>query len=312
MATIIIIDDDKTVSQMLSDTLAVAGHECIVVNRGMRAFEALKGSRPDLVLVDLMMSEVSGFRLCRMIRSDPRLYAVPVIVLSDAEDEPEMAYCVELGADDYLAKPIVTEKLMGKVQSLLLLRDEMTSRDSLTGMLGMDGIRREINHRLARGTGIAACYIGVATPKAFGNAGGTTGVDMDELVREVAALIHRVAAESGIYELLAAYVGAAHFIVAVNLDEYERFCKKFVRRFDSELACRWKRGMPVRADHARCLAAPAKAKEHLTKVSIGVVHNKYKKYRCADAMFRAVAELQREATKSPTSCYLICKRRIAP
>jgi CheY-like chemotaxis protein len=298
----LVADHDIGFCGALAPRLAAEGHECVVVNGGCRAFEAVKKARPDVVLLDVPISEVSAFRLCRMIRKDSLLYTVPVMILSDTDDESELSHWLELGADDCLVRPIVLNKLIEKLRDLLSLGEATRKRDPLTGMLGMDGVRRAIDHSLACGKGIAACYLSVADLRALARTDGFRRVEMDGLVKAVADLIRRVAGESSINELVAAHVGTGYFVAVVYPDEYEKFCARLIRRFDSELG------------HARAPKGaipdafrPSGARPAL-KLSIGVVHNLHREYRCADEVFRALANVHHEAEKSPTSAFFVCRR----
>jgi len=237
-----------------------------------------------------------------MIRKDSLLYRVPVMVLSDAEDESELSHWLELGADDCLVRPIVLSKLIEKLRDLLLLGQAITTRDLLTGMLGMDGAEKEINHSLACGKRIAACYLSVADLRALAGSDGFRREDMDELVKGVAALIQRVAGESSINELVAAHVGTGYFVVVVYPDEYEKFCARLIRRFDSEL------GQMCKVNGGASKAFRRSGAEFAPKLSIGVIHNLYRQYRNADEVFRALANVHHEAEKAPTSTFFVCRR----
>ncbi len=298
----LVADHDMDFCGALAPRLAAEGHECVVINAGCRAFEAVKKARPDVVLLDLPISEVSAFRLCRMIRKDSLLYTVPVMVLSDTEDESELSHWLELGADGCLVRPVVLSKLIEKLRDLLLLGEATRRRDPLTGMLGMDGAEKEINHSLACGKRIAACYLSVADLRALAGADGFRREEMDELVKAVADLIRRVAGESRINELVAAHVGTGYFVVVVYPDEYERFCSRLIRRFDSELGQRYKLNGETPKGFRHSRAQPT------LKLSIGVVHNLHRKYRNADEVFRALADVHHEAEKSPTSACFVCRR----
>ena len=304
MARVAVVDDDKALCETLARQLAEAGHECVVESRGVRAFDTLKGARPDVVLLDLMMSGVSGFRLCRMVRKDPILYAVPVIVIACAGDEPEVAYCKKLGADESVVKPIAVNELMGKVQTQLVSIEEAKRRDAATGLPGLEAIRRELNHKLARGERVAACYLGVVNLKEIMKGRAEERDAVNELAREVAHVMYQVAERLQIYEMLVGYVGSAHFVVILKPDEHEHFCKRFIRAFDSGLAVRWKRGRltPGHGGDTRKGGKPA-----APRVSIGVVHNLNREYTSADTLLMMLAQVQREAQDSPTSSYLVCK-----
>jgi len=310
MNRVIIVDDDENVCEVLRRKLHEAGYHCTVANKGARAFETLKEVRPDLILLDLMMPEVTGFRLCRMIRRDPLLYTIPVIVLALAEDEQETLHCMEQGADAYLLKPIVAHELMRKVRGLLLLREMATKPDPATGMPGLEAVKREINHKLARSESVAACYLEFANLRTAANRGASAATNRDELVRDAARLIEEVTENLQIYELFAAYVGAAHFVVLLNLYEYQKFCKRVIEKFDSELLPRWRRGALGQPYPGVRNFSERNANQVAPKVSIGVTHNQYRNYKSADKMFRVLAEVQRKAQESPTSSYFIDRRRV--
>ncbi len=293
MGRIVVVDDDKSLCETLREKLASSGDECLVVNDGARAFGALKEARPDLVVLDLMMSVVSGFRLCRMIRRDPLLYSVPIILLADADDQPEVLHCMEQGADDCLIKPIAGQDVMRKVRGLLLVREAAAKRDPVTGMYGMEAVKREINHKLARGEAIAACYIEAASPKVVARDPSAAGSNGAELARDVAQLISTVTAEAHVYEVFAGHIGGTHFVVVLNLEEYERFCKQFIQKFESDIA---------RQSGRQHLPAP--------KVSVAVAHNRHRTYRSADRMFQVLGEVQRKARESATSSCLVDRRRV--
>jgi DNA-binding response OmpR family regulator len=304
MARIAVVDDDKGICETLARHLATAGHECIVQSNGGEAFRALKEARPEIVLVDLMMSEVSGFRLCRMIRQDPALYLVPVIVSAPADDEEEVAYCKKLGADASIQKPIVIDDLMRKVHEQLASIEEMKKRDPTTGLPGLEAIKRELNHKLARDEKIAACYLGVVNLRELVQAHPTKRGVVNELAKETATLIYRVADKLQIYEMLTGYVGAAHFVVVLKPREYEPFCKRFLKSFDSDLAFRWRRGAVAAS---RGTDAPKGYTSAAPKVSIGVVHTLDQPYTSADTLLTMLAYMQREAQNTNGSSYLVCK-----
>jgi len=295
VARVAIVEDDKKVCDLLARQLPGAGHKCVTVTEGVCAFEILKQTRPDVILLDLMMSGVSGFRLCRMIRRDRILYRTPIIVLACAEDEQEVAYCKELGADDFLAKPVAAEKVAAKVDDLLVSYETAKERDPATGLPGLEAVRMELNHKLARGEGVAACYLGISNLREVTKGEAVDSGGLSELARGVAGLIHRVAEDLRIYEMLVGYVGAAHFVVALRLDEYEGFCERFVKKFDKEFVWRREGGVARTGSNSK------------PEISIGVVHNQNRKYRSADSMFKMLSRVLHEAQELPGSSHLVCR-----
>ena len=308
MARVAIVDDDKSVCDLLAQRLPGAGHRCVTVTDGRRAFEALKQARPDIVLLDLMMSEVSGFRLCRMIRQDRILYRIPIVVIACAGDEPEVEYCKELGADDFLARPIAAEQLTATVDKLLVSYEDARKRDPATGLSGLEAVKIELNHKLARGESVAACYLGVSNLREVIKDREVKSSAMNELARDIAGLIHRVAEGLRIYEMLVGYVGAAHFVIVLKLHDYESFCKRFVKKSDSEFALHCRRRRPTLANGGTAVRSGNRA---TPEISIGVVHNQHRRYRSADTMLRMLSRALHEAQESPGSSYFVCRCPVA-
>lgn len=115
---ILVIEDDQSVQQLLSLILQGEGYEVIAARDGLEGLVKLELAHPSLVIVDLMMPNISGDRVIEEVRSDPRLKAVPLLVVSGRHDLHE-SFDHILGAENVLAKPLDTEKLLARVEELL-------------------------------------------------------------------------------------------------------------------------------------------------------------------------------------------------
>lgn len=115
-ARILIVEDDETVSGVLSLYLERDGFEVDVIADGHEALASLAASPPDLVILDIMLPGVSGFEICRAVRKQGD---VPVIVLSARTDEADRVMGLELGADDYIAKPFSNREVGARVRAVL-------------------------------------------------------------------------------------------------------------------------------------------------------------------------------------------------
>jgi DNA-binding response OmpR family regulator len=126
-AHLLIADDNKVNRLLLGRTLALQGHHIASVDNGREALDALRRERFDLLLLDLEMPEMDGFAVLEQLAVDPALRDLPVIVTSSVEGVPQIARCIELGADDFLHKPVNPVLLKARVGASLekkRLRDQ--------------------------------------------------------------------------------------------------------------------------------------------------------------------------------------------
>jgi two-component system, OmpR family, phosphate regulon response regulator PhoB len=142
---ILIVEDEVDVADLLSHHLKAAGFSVEIVHSGKAALQALKNQVPTLVVLDLMLPEISGLDLCRIIKSDPRTSQVAVVMLSAKTEEIDRVLGFELGADDYVVKPFSPRELVLRLRAILRRRLDAPDQDLLTvGDLVVDRLRHEV------------------------------------------------------------------------------------------------------------------------------------------------------------------------
>jgi two-component system alkaline phosphatase synthesis response regulator PhoP len=119
MTRILVVEDDRDIADLVQRYLAKAGFEVEVLTSGRDALARLAGSPPDLVVLDLMLPHVDGLEICRIARSQDRTAAIPIIMLTARGEESERIVGLEIGADDYVAKPFSPNELVARVRALL-------------------------------------------------------------------------------------------------------------------------------------------------------------------------------------------------
>jgi two-component system phosphate regulon response regulator PhoB len=119
MAKILVIEDEADIRQVLDYNLRTAGHDVIVVERGREGLLAAREQRPDLVLLDLMLPDVSGTEVCRAIKDDPSTRTTPVVMLTARAEEIDRVVGFEIGADDYVTKPFSVRELVLRIRAVL-------------------------------------------------------------------------------------------------------------------------------------------------------------------------------------------------
>jgi diguanylate cyclase (GGDEF)-like protein len=149
---VLALDDDPQVVRALARTLAGENMDVVQLTDPYRLLEALTEHRPDLLLMDVEMPGLSGFDLCRIVRSMPGWQELPILLVTGMMGESFRVAAFQAGADDYLSKPVVREELLARVQSRLerrRLARERTERDALTGLLLRRPFLESLDVRLA-------------------------------------------------------------------------------------------------------------------------------------------------------------------
>jgi len=119
MPKIMVVDDDKESTTLYKECLTRAGFETIEENQSSRAMELASSTRPDLFILDLMMPEPDGFRLCRMLRTNINFVRIPIIIVTALSDEDSRLVALGAGANDYLTKPFHIDELKSRIDALL-------------------------------------------------------------------------------------------------------------------------------------------------------------------------------------------------
>jgi len=116
---ILIVEDDPDIADLVAHYLDKAGFVTERVVSGREALSAIAAKPPDLIVLDLMLPQVDGLEICRMVRSEKKTASIPIIMVTARADESERIVGLELGADDYLAKPFSPNELVARVRALL-------------------------------------------------------------------------------------------------------------------------------------------------------------------------------------------------
>ncbi len=159
--TILVVEDDATLRETLVDALEVEGFRIVSARDGRDALVRFRADKPDLVLLDLMLPELSGIEVCRIIRAES---GVPIVMLTAKDSELDKVVGLELGADDYVTKPFSLRELSARIRALFR-RSEQTAAPDAAGANVVDLGRVQVDlagHRLLRdGEAVAI------KPKAF-------------------------------------------------------------------------------------------------------------------------------------------------
>src|SRR5262245_38582927 len=124
MPRILIIEDESQTRENLALILRMEGFDVLMAHNGRAGVEIARRERPDLILCDIMMPELDGYGVLREIRADAGTLSTPLVFLTAKGARRDLRLGMELGADDYLSKPVSVEELLGAIRARLGRRHE--------------------------------------------------------------------------------------------------------------------------------------------------------------------------------------------
>jgi DNA-binding response OmpR family regulator len=119
MPKIIVVDDDKTSTALFEQVLLMNKYEVVTLNESARTVDTANEVKPDLIILDLMMPEPDGFKVCRMLRANPLFRRTPIIIVTALNDLDSKLVAMGAGASDYLVKPFHIDQLFSMIERQL-------------------------------------------------------------------------------------------------------------------------------------------------------------------------------------------------
>ncbi|HID94796.1 MAG TPA: response regulator [Candidatus Latescibacteria bacterium] len=116
---ILIVDDEEDILTLLAYNLQKEGYRTVGVKTGEAALQLVEEENPDLIILDLMLPEIDGLEVCRILKSNEKTSAIPIIMLTAKGEEADIVVGLEMGADDYVTKPFSPRVLSARVKALL-------------------------------------------------------------------------------------------------------------------------------------------------------------------------------------------------
>jgi two-component system alkaline phosphatase synthesis response regulator PhoP len=116
---ILVVDDEEDLLELVNYNLSKEGYRVTAVTTGEDALRTAKNKLPDLVVLDLLLPNVDGLEVCRLLKNDPKTRHIPVVMLTAKAEESDQVAGLELGADDYVTKPFSPRVLLARIRAVL-------------------------------------------------------------------------------------------------------------------------------------------------------------------------------------------------
>ena len=116
---ILVVDDEIAMTKVVEIRLRAAGYDVVLAHDGQEGLEKAKTENPDLMILDLMLPKMDGFKVCGLLKSDARYKKIPIIIYTARVQDSDQQLGKEVGADAYITKPFDPQVLLGKIKELL-------------------------------------------------------------------------------------------------------------------------------------------------------------------------------------------------
>ncbi|HEY0481906.1 MAG TPA: response regulator [Kofleriaceae bacterium] len=228
---VLIVDDDASIRQICREVLELGGYQVRAAGSATSAVAEARRFRPDMILLDVLMPGIDGYRCAEMLRADPAIGMAPIMFLSARSDTADKVRAFRSGAEDYMVKPFDADELLARVGKALDRQARELGASPTTQLPGADAIQDEIERRIAVGdTGAVACYLDLDNLKAFNDYYGYAKANA--VIRQTGDVIRHVIKHNGGPGDFIGHIAGDDFVFITSLERADDVCRAICARFD--------------------------------------------------------------------------------
>ena len=305
-ARILIADDLPDLLQALKETLEREGFIVTAVGDGRSALDAIRADPPDIAVLDLKMPRLNGFEVCRALREDPLLENLPVVILSASGSRESKIEGLDLGADDFITKPVDVRELLARIRMILKRTRQGLDANPLTRLPGNLSIESRIDRAIGEKRPLAVLYVDLNQFKAYNDAYGYD--EGDRVLKGLARVLVDQVRNGGPADFIG-HIGGDDFIALSTPDRMEEAASRICAAFDDVAPSFYSE-----EDRARgsIIAKDRQGTERefpLLSVAIGICHNRERELKNFAQVAALGAELKKAAKSKAGSAYVVDRRR---
>jgi len=228
---VLIVDDDPSIRQICREVLELGGYQVRDAGSANAALTEARRFRPDMIILDVMMPGIDGYRTAEMIRADASIGIAPIMFLSARGDTADKVRAFRSGAEDYMVKPFDAAELLARVAKALDRQARELGASPTTQLPGADAIQAEVERRLqTEGTETVACYLDLDNLKAFNDYYGYAKANA--VIRQTGDVIRHVVQRSGGPGDFIGHIAGDDFVFVTSADRADVVCRGICERFD--------------------------------------------------------------------------------
>ncbi len=304
---ILVADDEHDLLQIMRETLEREGFEVETAEDGQLALAAIRAHPPDIAVLDLRMPKLDGFGVCQKLREDPLFEHLPVILLSASGTRDNKVAGLNLGADDFITKPVDVPELLARIRMIIRRNRQDLDASPLTHLPGNVSIETHIDQKLKAKAPLAVLYIDINQFKAYNDAYGYDAGD--RVLKATANLLIKITHQAPNAGDFVGHIGGDDFIVITDPDRMEALADLVIKTFDAESPAFYnendrKKGKIISTDRqGRIREFP------LLSIALGICHNRDRELNSYAQISQLGAELKKAAKAKSGSAYALDRRR---
>ena len=304
---ILAIDDSPEFIETVKAVFLLSDMEVIAAYGGREGLEKIYAESPDIVLLDCMMPDMDGYAVIKLMRDDPVLYNLPVIMMTARNGESDEIKGLSFGIDDYVVKPFNPTVLVARVKAILDRKAQSTNANPLTFLAGNLVIKDNAEKKIAAGIPFAMMYIDLNDFKSYNDRYGFERGD--GVIKHTASVLIKAVAECGQKEDFIGHIGGDDFIILTTPDHYAALADRIIAYFDESIVQFYdvedrSRGYIVSVDRRNTI----KQFSFMT-ISVAIISTAQTRIVHYGQLSEIAMELKKLAKKSNTSTALVDRRK---
>lgn len=228
---ILLVDDQPEVLKAHAQLLQNDGHQVTLAADGETALRLAERDLPDVIILDVDMPGMDGYEVVRRLRQLRRTALVPVLFLSGHGEAPRKVKGLELGADDFMTKPVEYSELKARIGAAIARAQRSLGANPLTGLPGNTAIELEVSRRIKEQAPFALAYVDIDYFKAYNDTYGFA--KGDEVIRFLGRLLLEAVSHNGLPEDFVGHIGGDDFVLVTSLETLEPVVGSILREFDN-------------------------------------------------------------------------------
>lgn len=233
MARVLYVDVDQSISQSVREQLMKTGHSCILEKDGHKVIRAVQEHRAEMLICEVLLQDINGFHICRMVRSHPFYGTLPIVLVSEYPSEDEILHGLDQGADDYVAKPFNTIEFSGRINELLKNSHKALEPNPVTNLPGPKVMKCNIICAISLKMPFALVCAELMNFSHFTEAAGTKAHNI--ALRYFAGFLELHARTYNSHVFRLAHMGGAHFMIMMEPSVVTPFCSQVLKSWSERM-----------------------------------------------------------------------------